>query len=55
MQLVSKQHCGWGVKWGGELVVAHVRETVLGALKAHKLRAHLLKNRGWDAAVVAHY
>ena len=53
LQLVSGQHCGWGVKWGGELVVAHVRETVLGALKAHKLRAHLLKNREWDAAVVA--
>ena len=38
---------------GGELVVAHVRETLLGALKAHKLRAHLLRNRGWDEVVVA--
>ena len=33
--------------------MTHVRETVLGALKAHKLRAHLLKNRRWDAVVVA--
>ena len=33
--------------------MAHVRETVPGPLKAHKLRTHLLRNRGWDAAIVA--